>query len=82
MINYRKITKNVKTKLIYRIERKFHNVSSCENDHKLLFRHKALAAPSIDKMEKQVVIEVISKLCNQVPLLSLSRWRTFTLLEI
>ena len=45
--------KNVKTKLIYRTGRKFHNVSSCEDTHKLFFRHKALAAPSIDKMEEQ-----------------------------
>ena len=46
--------KNVKTKLIYRTGRKFHNVSSCEDTHKLFFRHKALAAPSIDKMEEQM----------------------------
>ena len=45
--------KNVKTKLIYGTRRKFHNVSSCEDTHKLFFRHKALAAPSIDKVEEQ-----------------------------
>ena len=53
--------KNVKTKLIYRTGRKFHNVSSCEDTHKLFFRHKALAAPSIDKMEEQKPWRNLSK---------------------
>ena len=55
------ITEKVKSKLFHSIERKFRNVSSCkENNQNLFFRHKALAAPSIDKTKKQVLLKVIS----------------------
>ena len=50
--------KNVKTKLIYRTGRKFHNVSSCEDTHKCFFVTKRLQRHLLTKWKNRYLGEI------------------------